>query len=171
MGSTLESCSKSRRGIDPLVASEYVKSIAGKFARINGMDREDVEQDTWVEVIQASKRCNHIGQLITAARQGAIHAVRYHKTEKRTNDRNAYRVHSDGEVLDIPDAFSDLSVYDRVVFQRVLSGFSDFEQKCFVLFSIHGHGLHDVMAILDSSYDKVRRANEKVRRALMEVFK
>lgn len=162
--------SESCRELDVLSVGKYVNSISRRFARINGMEQEDMAQDIWVEVLQAKKRAKDIRLLITAAKQGAIHSVRHHKTEKRSAERGAYRVNEDGSDIQIECENSQGDPVFRVWLRGFLSKYPTVKAKSFVLYDGWGYSSPEVGEILGIGRDKARRYREEIMRDLKEAL-
>ena len=170
MDSTLESCSKSRGAVDPLCVDKYVKSISRRYSRYGDIDREDLMQDMWVSILRIAPKASSPAILVMEAKQSAIHHLRYYNTNKRTIERSAYRVDENGDILDIEDAYSEAGSYEWIVFKDVVSRFSKHDQDCFNLFAFYGMNFFEIADHIGSSYDKVKRAKNKVKAAVMEAL-
>lgn len=150
---------------------KYVDSMSRKYARFNDMDVDDLRQEAWVEVLTyANKPTLGVGARVMSARQGIIRAIRYHKTDKRSTERDAYRVNADGTDYQIEDDYSGGDAVFRVWLHRYLARFSRFEVNCFILCEIAGYVPSELSEKTGISIDKIKRARVKVRNALQEVL-
>lgn len=158
----LGNCSKSNLAGDPLSADKYVKSISRKFARAYGMDQEDMEQDCWMGVLHAAQRGCSGGIFSLEARQSAIHAVRYNKTQKRSLEREAYRVNDDGSDYEVECDKSHGDPVFMMYLTRILSEYTVEQRVSFIGYYFYEFDTTEISRITGISLDKVKRAKRAI---------
>lgn len=142
----------------------YVDSIGGRFARIYGMDADDVKQDCWLELIEDQSISDRMAWPISSIKRGAIHAVRRHTAKKRQySDFSVDAYETDIEL----DCVESDPVF-RITMQRVFETCRGDQVKSFILHNLYGYSLKEVSEMTGVTLDRARRGHEAVREKLRE---